>query len=61
MTVKILCTREVEAKTGLHRTTIYRRRKEGTFITPVELGHGRIGYYEHELNDYLMSLKRASY
>ena len=58
---KIIRTEEVEKRTGLGRTTIYRRRKKGKFVTPVDLGNGRIGYYEHEIDEYLKNLERAPY
>ena len=57
----ILTTKEVEKKVKMSRITIYRRRKEGKFVLPVDLGNGRIGYYEHEIDEYLMKLKRAPY
>jgi len=58
---KIIRTEEVEKRTGLRRTTIYRRRKKGEFVKPVDLENGRIGYYEHEIDEYVMKLKRTPY
>ena len=39
----------VEARTGLARTTIYRRVKAGTFPRPVNLGGGIVGWPASEV------------
>ena len=39
----------VERSTGLARTTIYRRIKEGIFPRPVDLGGGIVGWPAHEV------------
>ena len=35
--------------TGLSRTTIFRRVKTGTFVAPLDLGNGHIGWLETEI------------
>lgn len=39
----------VQARTGLARTTIYRRIKQGTFPPPVDLGGGVVGWPAEEV------------
>lgn len=40
---------EVEARTGLARSTIYERVKGGTFPAPVPLGAKAVGWVEAEI------------
>lgn len=50
----ILRRKQVEAKTGLARSTIYARVAAGTFPTPINLGGGRaIGWIETEVDAWL--------
>lgn len=50
----ILRRNQVEARTGLSRSTIYQKIKEGTFPAPVSLTAGRaVGWLESEVNAYL--------
>jgi prophage regulatory protein len=50
---RIIRRAEVEARTGLARSTIYQRIKEGTFPAPVSLGAKAVGWIESEINDWL--------
>lgn len=43
----------VKARTGLSRTTIYRRIAEGTFPRPVVLGARAVGWVEFEIEAWL--------
>jgi prophage regulatory protein len=57
----ILRRSQVEARTGLSCSTIYRRISEGTFPAPVDLGGGRsVGWLEHEINDFITACVAAS-
>ena len=49
----ILRRRQVEARTGLSRSTIYQRIKEGTFPAQVSLGAKAVGWIESDINDWL--------
>lgn len=44
---------EVEARTGLSRSTIYLRVSEGTFPAPVSLGARAVGWIESEIENWL--------
>lgn len=51
---KILRRRQVEARTGLSRSTIYARIAEGAFPRPIDLGGGRaVGWIDSEINEWL--------
>jgi prophage regulatory protein len=53
---KILRRKQVEARTGLSRSTIYARIAEGLFPRPIDLGGGRaVGWLEAEINDWVQS------
>ncbi len=52
----ILRRKQVEARTGLSRSTIYARMAEGSFPRPIELGGGRaVGWIESEINEWVRS------
>jgi len=51
--VIILRRREVEARTGLSRSTIYERMKQGTFPSPIALGPRSVGWVEAEIQAFL--------
>ena len=44
---------EVEAKTGLSRSTIYEKMKSGTFPKPVKLGPRAVGWLESDIDAWL--------
>jgi prophage regulatory protein len=50
MTHVILRLPAVKARTGLSRSTIYLRIKEGTFPAPVSLGSRMVGWPSHEVD-----------
>ncbi|MCF8081810.1 MAG: AlpA family transcriptional regulator [Deltaproteobacteria bacterium] len=52
MAIKFLRRPEVEERTGLSRSTIYLRIKEGTFPAPVKLGARSVGWIEHEISNW---------
>lgn len=49
----IIRRREVEARTGLSRSTIYERVSKLTFPAPVNLGARAVGWIEEEIDDWL--------
>ncbi len=55
MTERILRRPEVEARTGLSRSTIYAMRAEGEFPTPVALGKRAVGWHEGDVAAWLES------
>ena len=44
---------EVEAKTGLSRSSIYEKMKNGTFPKPVKLGPRAVGWLETEVDAWI--------
>jgi prophage regulatory protein len=53
MTERVLRRRDVEACTGLSRSTIYAMMAEGRFPTPIKLGLRAVGWSEAEVSDWL--------
>jgi prophage regulatory protein len=57
----ILRRREVEARTGLSRSTIYLRIASKSFPRPITLGGGRaVGWLEQEVEAWLQEQVAAS-
>lgn len=52
-TLIILRRKQVEARTGLSRSTIYDRIKAGTFPAPISLGAKAVGWIESEIDAWL--------
>ena len=52
---------EVMARTGLSRTTIWRRVRAGTFPAPIELGQNSIGWPESLIRSWLANRPRRTY
>lgn len=57
MIERILRRPEVEARTGLSRSTIYAMMAAGAFPVPIKLGTRAVGWPEAELTDWLESCK----
>ncbi len=55
MTERILRRREVEARTGLSRSTLYAQMAEGVFPRPVRLGKRAVGWTESTISEWLES------
>lgn len=49
----ILRRKQVEARTGLARSTIYQHVRAGTFPAPISLGAKSVGWIEAEVNGWL--------
>ena len=56
----ILRRKQVEARTGLSRSTIYARIAQGTFPAQVSLGSRAVGFIESEISEWLASRIAAS-
>jgi prophage regulatory protein len=53
--IAILRRKQVEARTGLSRSTIYLRIQKGTFPRPINLGIRAVGWVENEIETWLSS------
>jgi len=51
--LSILRRKQVQARTGLARSTIYLHIQNGTFPSPVPLGPRAVGWIESEINDWI--------
>ena len=60
MALRIMRLNEVKAVTGLSKTTIYRFEKQGRFPSRVSLGERSVGWFEDDVEGFLMSLKAQS-
>lgn len=58
-TNRLLHRREVEAMTGLSRTSIYRQMRAGQFPCPVRVGPKAVRWNQQEVEAWLASLPRA--
>jgi prophage regulatory protein len=58
---RMLKAPEVMERTGLSRTTIWRRVRAGTFPAPVELGVNSIGWQEASIAEWLNTRQRRTY
>jgi prophage regulatory protein len=56
----ILRRKQVEARTGLSRSTIYQHVSDGTFPKPVSLGARAVGWLESEIDAWLHERVAAS-
>ncbi len=57
-TDRILRRREVEARTGLSRSTIYRRMQAGTFPLAIPLGGRLVGWRARDIDVFLVNPSR---
>lgn len=51
--MKILRAKDVTERTGLSRVTLWRRERVGTFPRRRDIGGGRVGWIESEINDWI--------
>ena len=61
MTNKMLRPPEVMERTGLSRTTLWRRVRAGTFPPPTELGENSIGWPDSVIAVWLASRPQRTY
>ena len=57
----ILRRKQVEARTGLSRSTIYARINAGTFPAPVSLGPRAVGWIEDDVQRWLSDRIKAGW
>ncbi|MBI5136849.1 MAG: AlpA family transcriptional regulator [Nitrospirae bacterium] len=57
---RLLRLREVVARTGLSRSTVYVRVTAGDFPAPVAIGGCRVAWREDEVNDWIASRPRVA-
>ena len=57
MTTRIMRRPQVEAATGLSRSTLYAMMTEGEFPRPIRLGKRAVGWPESEVSDWLETRK----
>jgi prophage regulatory protein len=55
MAERVLRTAEVQARTGLGRTSVWRREKDGTFPRRRLIGGGIVGWLESEVDEWIRS------
>jgi prophage regulatory protein len=60
MALRIMRLNEVKAVTGLSKTTIYRFEKEGRFPSRVSLGERSVGWFEDDIEGFLISLRQTA-
>ena len=58
--LSILRCKQVQARTGLARSTIYLNIKSGTFPRPVLLGARAVGWLESEVSDWIAERVRIA-
>jgi len=58
--LSILRCKQVQARTGLARSTIYLHIKTGTFPRPVPLGARAVGWLESEVCDWIAERVRIA-
>lgn len=51
--LSILRRKQVEARTGLARSTIYHQIKAGTFPRPIPLGPRAVGWLESDVSNWI--------
>lgn len=56
----IIRRKAVEARTGLSRSTIYQRIKDGAFPPPISLGPKAVGWLQSEIEDWIADRVRQS-
>jgi prophage regulatory protein len=60
MVDRILRRPEVEARTGISRSTIYAWMKEGTFPLPVKMGTRLVGWMEADIQAWVDAQKNKA-
>lgn len=57
--MKILRTDEVVRRTGLSRTTLWRRERQGEFPARRRIGENSVGWLESEIDRWIQGLPQA--
>lgn len=61
MTDKILRIREVMERTGLSRTTIWRKVRAGKFPAPLQLTENAVGWPDSRISKWFEDLQAVNY
>lgn len=56
----VLRRRQVEARTGLGRSSLYALIAGGQFPTPIRLSANAVGWLEHEIDGWIAERTKAS-
>ncbi|WP_425311180.1 helix-turn-helix transcriptional regulator [Leptospirillum ferriphilum] len=56
--MQVLRLRELLKLSGLSKSTIYARIKEGDFPKPIRLGPRSIGWFQHDIESWLESRRQ---
>lgn len=56
----VLRRRQVEARTGLGRSSIYALIADGQFPAPIRLSTNTVGWLEHEIDAWIADRTKAS-
>ena len=56
----VLRRRQVEARTGLGRSSLYALIAGGQFPTPIRLSANTVGWLEHEIDGWITERTKAS-
>lgn len=57
---RLLHLSEVKTRTGLSRTTVYRKMRQGTFPEPLKIGDRAVRWPESEIDEWLATRPRAT-
>ena len=55
----LLTRREVERRTGLSRSTLYRKMREGTFPVPLKISERAVRWRDSDIRAYVDSRPRS--
>ena len=55
----LLTRREVERRTGLSRSTLYRKMREGTFPVPLKISERAVRWRDRDIRAYVDSRPRS--
>jgi prophage regulatory protein len=53
MAKRIIRITEVSSKTGMSRSSIYERVKDGSFPSPIKITNHAVGWIEKEVEDWI--------
>ena len=59
MTRRVLRLKQVQAQTGLSRSTIFALQQRGLFPQSIKIGPRATGWYEDEVQDYIETRPRT--
>ena len=59
-TDRLIRIRDVEARTGLSRSTIYRKKRDGSFPEAVKVGDRAVRWRESEIEAWVAARPRAT-